>query len=367
MMTRTTTILTLVLLPILAATPHAQTSAQSAAVAPEAGWSPVPATGPCPSVVPFPTSSAALCLGQFRLSRQLPPVVDGDTIRVDGLDRTLRLIGIDTEETFKDPGQKQLAQRDWGEYLRTVNAGHLAARPPKYGTFMGEAARDFAEWFFHDKRTVRLEYDDPRRRRGYYGRHLVHVLVRHEGRYVNFNVEVVRQGLSPYFVKYGRSRRYDAAFRDAENEARAAKRGIWADEPERLGYPDYPLRLAWWSERDRDLGTIEGMAAADPTLILLGDDAAWSRLQAMAGKQVTVAATPGRVRHEKKLSFQHLSHQNRKDLLIVGTPAEIEALGMEEQDGNFLLVTGTVSLHRGQPQLRAVTVTWRRVPPPPEK
>jgi endonuclease YncB( thermonuclease family) len=367
MMTRARSSFSSLLLAALALTLPIRLPAQSVAATPEAPWAPVPSEGPCPSVVPFPTSSSELCLGQFRLSRELPPVVDGDTIRVEGLDRTLRLIGIDTEETFKDPGHQQLARRDWPEYLRTVNAGHRASRPPKYGTPMGEAARRFAEHFFAGKRIVRLEYDDPGRRRGYYGRHLVHVLARHEGRWVNFNVEIVRQGLSPYFVKYGRSRRYDAAFREAEREARGAARGVWAPKPAWPCYPDYPIRLLWWQERDRDLRTVEHMAETDPSLVVLGDDAAWSRLRALAGQKVTVAATPGRVRHERKLSFQHLSHQNRKDLLIVGSPEEIAALGIEEQDGNYLLVTGTVSLHRGQPQFRADTVTWRRVPPPPQK
>src|SRR5439155_11730759 len=36
-------------------------------------------------------------IGEF----QVTSVVDGDTIHVDGLDSSLRLLGIDTEETFK--------------------------------------------------------------------------------------------------------------------------------------------------------------------------------------------------------------------------------------------------------------------------
>ena len=39
-----------------------------------------------------------LILGEFHLTK----VTDGDTIRVDGLDSSLRLIGLDAEETFKN-------------------------------------------------------------------------------------------------------------------------------------------------------------------------------------------------------------------------------------------------------------------------
>jgi len=45
----------------------------------------------------------------------------------------------------------------------------------------------------------------------------------------NFNLEVVRQGLSPYYTKYGLSRKYDQDFREAEKLARKSKLNIWGD------------------------------------------------------------------------------------------------------------------------------------------
>ena len=54
----------------------------------------------------------------------------------------------------------------------------------------------------------------------------------------------VREGFSPRFAKYGASMRFDAVLRDAEREARAAARGLWA--PEARSYPDYAERTAWW-------------------------------------------------------------------------------------------------------------------------
>ena len=41
-----------------------------------------------------------LVIGEFPL-RSHDPILDGDTVMVQGLDSSLRLIGIDTEETFK--------------------------------------------------------------------------------------------------------------------------------------------------------------------------------------------------------------------------------------------------------------------------
>ena len=69
---------------------------------------------------------------------------------------------------------------------------------------------------------IELEGD---RIRGNYGRLLAYVII--DG--VNFNLELVRQGLSPYYTKYGHSERYDAEFIAAEKEARDEGLGIWGD------------------------------------------------------------------------------------------------------------------------------------------
>ena len=42
-----------------------------------------------------------LVIGEFKLAAK-NPVLDGDTVKVAGLDTTLRLLGIDSEETFKN-------------------------------------------------------------------------------------------------------------------------------------------------------------------------------------------------------------------------------------------------------------------------
>jgi micrococcal nuclease len=59
--------------------------------------------------------------------------------------------------------------------------------------------------------------------RGKYGRLLAYVFV--DGQ--NFNLELVREGLSPYYTKYGLSEKYDQGFRKAEKYARDNKRHIF--------------------------------------------------------------------------------------------------------------------------------------------
>jgi len=61
--------------------------------------------------------------------------------------------------------------------------------------------------------------------RGRYGRLLAYVIV--DG--VNFNLELVRQGLSPYYMKYGLSQKYDKEFRETEKYARKHQLNIWGD------------------------------------------------------------------------------------------------------------------------------------------
>src|SRR5262249_14495016 len=160
----------------------------------------------------------------------------------------MRLLGLDAEETFKDREDKDgskrhLAETDWKAYVARQNEGHDPAHPPKYATFMGEAAKDAVHQLLDGVAEVRLEWDDENRKIDTYGRHLVFVLFQKNGKWINLNVEVVRQGLSPYFVKYGRTQRFNDLFLSAEKEARNHSRGIWADASPFKHYPDYSARL----------------------------------------------------------------------------------------------------------------------------
>ena len=310
-----------------------------------------------PASTPAPSTDPSVELGVFQLSTSQPPVVDGDTIRVDGLRPSLRLIGIDTEETFRDDARRALASRNWDEYLKTMNAGSTSDRPPKYATPMGEAAKRFAQEFFSDVTAVRLEYDDPSRKLGYFERHLVHVLVERDHGLINYNVEVVRQGYSPYFKKYGRSARYHGAFLAAEAEARARGRGIWADPPPFHRYPDYVARIAWWNERDHAFQRLTRLKQVmGPELVILGEDAEWERLKKMSGRKVTVAGSPGQFRETGTRGIQYIGHRKNNDFAIVGPVNDFEGHAIRSHPGDIILISGVVSLYRGRPQFMLDTI-----------
>lgn len=50
----------------------------------------------------------------------------------------------------------------------------------------------------------------------------------------NLNIEMVKAGWSPFWTKYGEGR-YATSFREAEREARDARRGLWRRGPGRAG------------------------------------------------------------------------------------------------------------------------------------
>ena len=164
-----------------------------------------------------------LVLGEFALAGK--PVIDGDTVRVEGLDSTLRLLALDCEETLKDEQSRRDVEDDWPKYLKDKRGDKK--HPTKAGTPLGEEAKKFAIKFFQGVRTVRLERDHPKEIRDRYDRYLTYVFVQRGGKWVNYNVEAVRAGMSPYFTKYSYSRRFHDDFVVAEKEARDARRGIW--------------------------------------------------------------------------------------------------------------------------------------------
>lgn len=140
-------------------------------------------------------------------------VTDGDAIRValpDGTEESLRLARVDTEESL--PG---------------------GTSPDKPVTEAGKAASATAKAYFVEgegvvRVDVEFESDGPidladHRFRDNYGRLLCYV---HKGE-ENFAVKLVREGWSPYFAKYGRSRLYQAELLAAEAAAQADDLVIW--------------------------------------------------------------------------------------------------------------------------------------------
>ncbi len=169
---------------------------------------------------------------------KLEKVVDGDTVKVrinDELE-SLRLVCLDTEESRYAGGKP------------VTTAGKLAsvwAREYFGANEKGMVSGDVR---------VDIEFDtsEPapvclRKHRGNYGRLICYV---HKGG-ENYNLLAVRQGWSPYFVKYGRSRLYHEQFMLAEAHAQAKGLVIWDPQTNAGGQSrDYAALIPWWNLRD---------------------------------------------------------------------------------------------------------------------
>ena len=171
---------------------------------------------------------------------QLTKVVDGDTIKIllDNKEESVRFVCLDTEES-QHGGSKPV-----------TNAGILASKWAK--EYFGVNGQGIP----NDDVRVDLEFDtnDPvqvclRKHRGNYGRLIGYVYK--VGESENSNLRIVREGWSPYFVKYGRSRLYHRQFMEAEWEAQSQEQGIWNPETNAGGHRrDYTTLIPWWHLRD---------------------------------------------------------------------------------------------------------------------
>jgi micrococcal nuclease len=121
-------------------------------------------------------SPAIALAGQYQVVR----VVDGDTIviRYNGKYEKVRMLCVNTPESVY-PDKKQNIP-------------------------MGKVASKYTQKKLIGK-SVDLEFEI-KKLRGNYGRLLAYVFV--DGK--NLNLDLVRQGLSPYYTKYGKSEKYDA-------------------------------------------------------------------------------------------------------------------------------------------------------------
>ncbi|MCP4119161.1 MAG: hypothetical protein GY737_27905 [Desulfobacteraceae bacterium] len=141
---------------------------------------------------------AVLCSISFAGEYKVLRVVDGDTIDIDynGHKERVRLLCVNTPESVHPNRAKN--------------------------TPMGKTASKYAKKALTGK-TVDIEFEG-NKQRGRYKRLLAYVFV--DGR--NFNVELVKKGLSPYYTKYGASKAYDREFKIAEQRAKKQHLNIWS-------------------------------------------------------------------------------------------------------------------------------------------
>jgi endonuclease YncB( thermonuclease family) len=282
-----------------------------------------------------------IVVGEFHLSK----VVDGDTIRVDGLDSSIRLLGMDTEETFKSEDDRRGAEADWNKYVQEKRG---KPRPSRIATPMGEIAKLWAKHFFEGVDKVRIERDHPAEIRDRFNRYLGYVFALKDGVWVNYNVEAVRAGMSPYFTKYGHSRRFHDDLVKAHAEAKAATRGIWA--PGVLGYPDYPEREAWWGPRAAFIDAFRKDGEGKPDYIDITHWDALQQLEAQAGKEVHLLGTVGDVRiGEKGPTRVTLSRRMFSDFPLVFFDRDVLGTsGIALWKSEFVVVTGTPTIYENK-------------------
>jgi len=159
-----------------------------------------------PPTAPHETLTASTSTKQIETITNLPPdhylvtkVIDGDTIAIDmnGARTTVRLIGIDTPETV---------------------------HPTKPVACFGNEASAEALRLMQD-RVVRLETDSTQGTSDRYGRRLAYVFLEDA---TNVNEHLLRSGYA-YEYTYGDDYAYKATFKEAMQDAKTHKRGLWGD------------------------------------------------------------------------------------------------------------------------------------------
>ena len=170
---------------------------------------------------------------------KLTKVVDGDTIKIllDNQEESIRFVCLDTEESQR--GNKPV-----------TNAGIQASKWAKEYFAANEEGIPIGDV----RIDLEFDTDDPvevclRKHRGNYGRLICYVYK--AGEQENSNLRIVREGWSPYFVKYGRARLYHREFMEAEAHAQSKGLAIWNPDINAGGNRrDYNTLIPWWHLRD---------------------------------------------------------------------------------------------------------------------
>ena len=292
-------------------------------------------------------------------------VVDGDTIWIErnGERDKLRLLGVDTEEKYMG---RQLS-------------------PSKPSTRYGDHVTGWAQGFFTprsaDEPPVRvgLRFPGGEEARDPYGRLLCHV-VTEEG--VDFNLLLVRMGMSPYFDKYGFSLVAHDEFAAAQVLAKRERRGVWNLETNKGGKArDYDRLLPWWRARAIAVDHFRKKMRARPKRFVNADDpsalqVALEAAQSGAGGEVTVLGLIDRFFEEDDGSQTVLFRGGDPERCVrVRIPKNVRpAMQAVDLEGtrhdfrqNYVLVTGRLTNGDRGFDLEGVGPDdWRRAGPEPD-
>lgn len=289
-------------------------------------------------------------IGEFRITK----ITDADTFRFDKLDKPARLLSIDTEETFKTPDAKEKIEEialNWDEFYKLQKGD--SKFPVKTDSPLGYEAWKWAEEFMKDVEKVRLEREADDRSVDIFDRYLVYVIaIRNDGTEVNYNIECVRNGYSPYFNKYGNSKRFHQQFVEAQDYARENKLGIW--DPAKKKYPDYEERLIWWNKRADQLENYEKNFSGKEGYINLSSPADFEKLPNYLGKEVTIFGGIGKVMTDR---FPYLlripiTKGVDFDLVIKESDKEIlNELDIDTMKEYYIYAKGVIEMYEGRYQI----------------
>jgi len=159
------------------------------------------------------TNDSAYLIGKYKLKK----IVDGDTFNFENLSKSTRLVCLDTEEIYKGKKAEENTLKiseKWPDFYYEKKGD--SKMPVKSNSPFGYAAYLWANKFMSGVDSVILEIDDNERTTDLYDRTLVYVIIEKNNERINYNLECVRNGYSPYFSKYGDSKRFHNDFVEAQ-------------------------------------------------------------------------------------------------------------------------------------------------------
>lgn len=295
-------------------------------------------------------SQQEFVIGEFTVQK----ILDGDTFRFEGLDKSTRLMGIDTEETWKD-AEAEMKVNDIASHWAEVYASQKdsSGKPAKVDSPFGYYTWQWTKELFKDVVKVRLEVDDYKRVIDMFNRYLVYIIgIKADGTEFNYNIECVKQGYSPYFSKYGYVARFDNEFKTAQEYAQKNKLGIWSGKE--LCYPDYTERLEWWNKRGDQIKRYETEYAGKPGYYSMLDVSDYKKMSAHVGDTVTVFGNISRVvtDNNPRLAKIEINEDDTIDLVFFKKHfALIDELKLNSPKGYYLYVKGQLTEYKGKKQI----------------
>jgi len=300
--------------------------------------------------IQFAHAQSEFVIGEFTVSK----ILDGDTFRFDGLDKSTRLMGIDTEETFKD-SDAELKVNDisshWAEYY--AHKRDSSNKPAKIESPFGYDTWQWTKKLFKDVVKVRVEVDDYKRVIDMFNRYLVYIIaIKKDGTEFNYNIECVKQGYSPYFSKYGYVARFDNEFKAAQKYAQDNKLGIWSGKE--LCYPDYDERLIWWDKRGDQIRKFETEYAGKPGYYSMLDQSDFNKLAKHVGDTITIFGTISRVITDNNpiIAKLEINEYDTIDLVFFKQHAElVKELKLDDPVGYYIYAKGKLTEYKGKKQI----------------